>query len=397
MSRSFSAAGAVLLLALAGCNFDSVTANTSDGDDAKPKCPTPVESPPFPKAEVVDSPEYNFGAMEANHTGKHTFQIVNRGDAPLELVKKGTTCKCTLSGMDKNRLNKGETATVELEWTPPGVRRDFHQHALICTNDPKNAIIELTVYGQVVPKVEVSSDAHWMAQSTGDNSGRKRAEGRIYSAILKQFKIKKIDTGDSGITAKVEPIPEKELSEISAKVGYKIALTVPAKGELGHFEKKVTLKTDVGDGTDYYVTVIGTRQGPVTIVRADDSVPWDRDSMRLSLGEFSAKKGASASLMWYVSGLKKNEQLKIEKFEAKPDFVTYKLEPMAFKIPPPDKKGAAKTKQPGPAKKRYRLTVSVPPGKIPSAVTSRNPGQLVFTTNHPDAKTIRISLTFYSY
>ena len=72
---------------------------------------------PWPKA-VFDRKEFNFGRMEVGDKGTHDFTVRNEGDAPLILRQGQTTCQCTISEVENNRIEQGQSATIKLTWLP---------------------------------------------------------------------------------------------------------------------------------------------------------------------------------------------------------------------------------------------------------------------------------------
>ena len=69
---------------------------------------------PEPRA-AVRAREHQFGTMDPDAKGHHEFEIKNVGAAPLELKIGPTTCKCTVGGLSKNRLEPGETGSVRFD------------------------------------------------------------------------------------------------------------------------------------------------------------------------------------------------------------------------------------------------------------------------------------------
>ena len=67
-----------------------------------------------PYAEA-DKEHFEYGVMERGSKLNHVFTIRNAGQAPLSLVKGHTTCRCTLSGLNKSELAPGESAEVRID------------------------------------------------------------------------------------------------------------------------------------------------------------------------------------------------------------------------------------------------------------------------------------------
>src|SRR5688572_997450 len=76
--------------------------------------PATAENKPLPRAVLVGSDTFQFGVMEQDTSRWHEFEIRNEGDAPLKLIKRSTTCKCTMSELNKEDLAPGESTKVKL-------------------------------------------------------------------------------------------------------------------------------------------------------------------------------------------------------------------------------------------------------------------------------------------
>ncbi len=108
-----------------------------------------------PKVEFVNERIFDFGSMERLSKQKHTFLIKNVGNAPLFMKVRRTTCKCTISSLDDQAIQPGETGDVTVEWTGKTLtpEPDFKQGVEIETNDPENELISLVIYGYVTETV----------------------------------------------------------------------------------------------------------------------------------------------------------------------------------------------------------------------------------------------------
>lgn len=109
-------------------------------------------------AEVEGKTEFDFGVMAPGSTGKHSFVIRNTGEEPLTLELGATTCKCTLSDLQDNQLEPGESTSIDLEWTVTPDKKSFQQSAEVRTNDPLRPAIRLTVSGLVIRDIEFDPD-----------------------------------------------------------------------------------------------------------------------------------------------------------------------------------------------------------------------------------------------
>ena len=352
-----------------------------NGPSADKKAVGPVISKtgPYPEA-VVDKPDYDFGAMAIATTKRHTFVIRNEGDAPLILEKGETTCECTLSELAKNEILPGESVEVELEWAPLERSSRFSEEATILTNDPENPTIELVINGIVDEVLSLNPEGRWnVGEISGDEP--KVVKGTIHSRILDDFKILSIESENPLLSATFKKLSKEKLDGIKAKSGYSIEATLAPGIDVGPFEEKLTIRTDVDPDNERPLLLKGIRIGPFQILKLTSGVRWTSDQLRLSLGQFSAAKGKQANLLMFVNPLK-DEKFKILDVEVSHSFLKFDVaEDTEFK-----------SKQ----KQRFRIQVEVPAGKPPVAQTRQNAIRVKVKTNHPKARIIEFSVTFVS-
>ncbi len=391
----FAMIAGMLITAGTGCSSSAKSAKTGDENDVKQdERPVPPEAPPYPKA-VVDEVTHDFGIMEAGTVGKHSFTIKNEGDFPLELAKGPTTCKCTLNSLNKKTLQKGESTTVDLEWTPPGETPDFGQSAEIFTNDPDRTSISFQIRGRVEKIAELVPAGRW-SMGVVEGEGERTVFGDIKSGILDKFDIEGIYSKADDLAISHRPLTEKELKIHKAKSGYRITVKLQHRDVVGIFNKRLTIKTSVNqskgkDGESYVVDIVGTRTGPI-LIRALPGVTWNSEGMQLSIKPFNGTTGTSASLMLFVGGLK-NADMTIKKISSDPEFIQVKLEPIKI----PDLKTVKqKGQKPAVRRKTYRLIFQFPPGSPSVTRTRIHPAIVTISTTHPKVKTITFSLVFRS-
>ena len=88
----------------------------------------------------------------------HTFEIKNEGHAPLTIYGGESSCKCTLSDLDKAVIQPGSKHSITLTWNSGHAKREFMQTAMVHTDDPLNEEIQLSVSGMVRAVVAVTPD-----------------------------------------------------------------------------------------------------------------------------------------------------------------------------------------------------------------------------------------------
>lgn len=377
------------------------TRSASPEEEKRPKI---SPTGPYPKA-VVDNTMYHFGEMAVGQSLSHKFILKNEGEAPLEVQKGATTCKCTLSEMKDSMVAPGESIEVELTWTPKSPQEHFGQTATVYTNDPENKEIKLQIEGMANNLISFSGDmmgtAHW-SMPTMSNEDPVSYSGSIYTKYLDQFKIKDIECDREGMKATFKPLTAEELKEVNAKSGYAIEVTAdPAKFPLGGYTERLIVNTDIPNtlspaaeehaGHDhaghehakedrtFLIQISGNHTGPIRIVPTF-GVHWNPQTMVLSLGEFPAKEGKEVLLSMFVEGTDK--PLEITNQEIAPDFLKFELKK--------DESFESKSKQ------RYELKFTVPADMPAVSFGRNNLAKVKLQTNHPNAREIEFKVQFVS-
>jgi len=420
-----------LLLFNLGCQSETIDAKTGEKGGAYKQSDVAVRQ--GSKAEI-ESTHYDFGVMEIDEKGEHTFKITSGGEEPLEIKLGEPSCQCTASGLSSGGktldpgealvLEKGESAQIKVSWS--ATDRDFDQDVPVFTSDPDNQRVLFRVTGRVQQRFVIEPQGVWVI-GTIDGTGTNEYRAKLYSGIVKEFKILLVTSGESenstewkplppdelkgtqavggsrspdgSLTARWRPLTQTERNQRQAKCGYQITLTFPPKNEIGRFRKKLLIRTDVprakGEGAvEFAASIRGTRRGPI-LLRPLPGVSWHRGAMQLNLGRFPAAEGNSAKFHMFVSG-PEGKEFQITKVESDPAFLQMTIKPDE----PADKttkQPAGKDQFPGKKRNKYILTVLVPPGEEPAMRTGQSAATMTIHTNHDQAQTLKLSVEFHSY
>ncbi len=100
-------------------------------------------------AAFVSEPGYNFGTVVDGSKVIHEFKIENQGDAPLRISNITTGCSCAVPEYPKI-VFPGEKGKIIITIDTNGFGgREFSKLILVSTNEPNNAMLNLTISGQV--------------------------------------------------------------------------------------------------------------------------------------------------------------------------------------------------------------------------------------------------------
>jgi len=347
---------------------------------------TANQNTPQGRAEVVGNETYNFGYMEQDARGSHTFEIRNTGNAPLKLAKGTTTCKCTLSNIDHNTVQPGESARIELEWTAAGVDPLFRHSATIQTSDPQRQYIQLSIEGKVSRSHKlVPIDLRLPAISVGEGA---TADLDLYGYHGDKLAIKRQEFTDSSLAKyfelRTEEMPAEQVKrEEGAKAGKILHLTIKPGLPLGPLNQKIRLWLDLPGDPIVEIPIEGHVLGDISIVgpRSGPRV-WDSENNLLFLGEVKSNQGASSKDLHLLVKGEHRDKIDLKVAEVQPKFLQ-----IEFDKPQPVE-GADVVKVP--------FTIKVPAGAPlgDHSATSAKSGRIEIETGHPTTPRLRLHVSF---
>ncbi len=327
-----------------------------------------IESGPRPKA-VVDESMFEFGSMELGQTESHTYIIRNEGDAPLKLKVGPVQCKCTIADLDVDGVAPGESAEINLSWKPIDITEEFHQKAVIFTNDPENRSLELHVKGAVERLAEISPAGDWPLDRIAEGETREFT-GLIMSNHLDEFQVLDYETSTELLTAEFVPLSDELKQANQVKSGYQIHCKLKGEMPVGRFEATLTLMTDMSGGREFTIRMVGMRPGPFSIIGQN----WRGGEMLLNMGDVQSGPGKTVKLSMFVS--REEEPVEFTVTSATPAFLDLKIEKdETFDVP---------------AREKYWLTFTVPANSSVGSWTNENAGKIIVATNRADVPQIEI-------
>lgn len=349
------------------------------------KRPPPIsKTGPHPRA-VIDKTEFDFGRMEVGESREHSFVIRNEGQADLILQQGNTTCQCTISKLENDRLPPGKSATITLRWTPTTQSETFEKGAEVFTNDPLNEKIHLKIVGMVAPRFVIMPADTWSAKDVKDGPPTE-VKGYVASPIADDMKIEKLEYDEKYLIVEYEPVPQEMLPMMKSKAGFQFTVKVKPVMPVGAFTFPLRIHTNVperkadstlGDNAVIPVTINGYRRGPIRVMGEAYS---EADGL-ITLGNFDARDGRSVLLSLLVRGAPE-EGFRFDAVECDPAILQVTLDPDA-KL-----QGAAR---------RFKLTVAFPAGG--ERMTRRNEamGSIKVKTNHPEAPVLDFKVQFSAF
>lgn len=336
---------------------------------------------PLPKVVVVGSDTYNFGFMEQDSKGSHSFEIRNEGDAPLKLAKGSTTCKCTLSNLADDQVEPGKSAKVELEWSASS-DGPFRHSATIRTNDPRRHYVTLTIEGHVSRSHKVAPlELVFSSISVGDGATGKV---HLYSFESDKLAIKDHEFADSATAEyfdlRTEEMPAEQVAkEEGAKAGKILNVVVKPGLPLGPFRQRIRLTLDLPGEPTVDLPLEGSVVGDISIVGPRE---WDYDHNLLNLGAIQSDRGGQSQGMHLLVKGEHRDKVNLRVRSIHPSFLEIR-----FDKPQP---------VPGEDVLKIPFTIVVP-ADAPAAKhngTLARFGKIELDTGHPTTPRLRMYVNF---
>lgn len=110
-----------------------------------------------PKLEIIGGDTYNWGQVKPTASPlKGTLKFRNAGNQPLEIKSVRPSCGCTTTQLDKNTLQPGEVASVDVSLNIGSATGPVTKTITVTTNDPNNETKIVWLKAEVVRAVQLS-------------------------------------------------------------------------------------------------------------------------------------------------------------------------------------------------------------------------------------------------
>ena len=335
--------------------------------------PIPKEGP-FGKAVVSES-SFDFGMLEQGAKGSHVFLIKNEGPGPLRVKTGKTSCgQCTFGRVSReDDIPPGETVDVEIKWEIKAPNTKFRQTAEVFTTDPEHPKLEFAILGRVDTTLHLVPEGVWDLSELSETEST-TAEGVLYSNVVDQIEIDRVECSSPLVIVTWEPAPASVLAEKQAKSGLAVKVAVAPGTALGPMRETVKLHTKVRDGMAVDFSLTGNRPGPIEVKGRG----WNAQHNIIMLGEFPAATGTRTKLSIYVRDL--DGELEAEQVHADQNAARVRI----------SSTGRAFGKS-----KVYDLEVEVPPG--PTAVRRHKQAEpVLLKLNHPKVSEFKLYVDYFA-
>lgn len=332
---------------------------------------SPEKAAPAPRVSVPHT-THEFGRMDPSSSASRAFQITNAGRAPLKLALGPTSCKCTLSGLDKKELQPGETANVKLEWNTGRTKeRHFAQSAMVLTNDPLRKEIEFVVQGDV--KMLAGLDVESIALPPLSPDKQATAEFLVYSQMWPDLTVQSVGGNLPNLEWTAETVEPAQLPDLQMLSIQRVRIEFDRPKESSSFEEELLVKVAPaagGDAVDLYLPIRGS-----SIRRLAFYGPAIDENGMVDLGTVPQGKGKKVRLLVKVRD--EQRELPQARIEASPSFLQAEFSPHE-----------------GETEGLYDLVVELP-SDAPACQYRTSPiGYIRIDTGHPRIGAIELKVTF---
>ncbi len=203
--------------------------------------PPPPPPPPAMPVLYSPAPTYDWGELLEGDVAEHTYEIYNKGGAPLLIENVKTTCGCTSSKFDKEIAPGGKGVVVLQMRTKGYAGSNPKKTATIVSNDPVNKQFTLTIGGAVRAAVKFDPERPALEGLRGQVLTTKV---KIISNVPDKIKI---------LSVKGQPASRITTTLVETKPGeeFELTLTLDAREKAAAVSSydRLTIMVQIGDKT----------------------------------------------------------------------------------------------------------------------------------------------------
>ncbi len=94
---------------------------------------------------------HDFGELRADEKVEFDWPYHNEGDGPLKILRTRSSCGCTMTLLDGEVIEAGNTGKLKIAFDPAGQHGSVTKTLSVVTNDPERQRVLLTVKAKVLP------------------------------------------------------------------------------------------------------------------------------------------------------------------------------------------------------------------------------------------------------
>lgn len=332
-----------------------------------------------PKVTIVNGERHDFGTMDRNEHGTHTWIVRNDGDAPLTLSTGAPSCGVCIKvfKVAKATVEPGQKTEVNIEWDVKTSDSEFEQSGPLETNDKNRPSVHLSLKGHVLDTVRADrADVHFHDLTANESAA---STVNIYSFRNDDLKIEShhFVNPSFGKFAEISfaPLTSEEVAkEPRAKSGLKMTINMKPGLPYGDFHEPLSIRTNQLEDP-LTVRIVGNIASDVLLMGPNVT----REKMLVSLGAISQSTGKKHTIFVLVKGPHRDDtKVQIEGIEPTSDFSATLGEPI---------RDSAKVV-------RYPITIEIPAGAKPVTRMEGSYARINVATTHPEVKELGIKVRY---
>jgi hypothetical protein len=322
---------------------------------------------------AIDSLEYDFGSIDPTEECSHSFVIRNAGQAPLQLVKGGTTCKCTVSDMPDQPVLPGKSVAVRVSSKIQQKEGFFSHSVAIVSNDPANQQFWLTIRGVIRTSLGCSPER--VVLSDPEAPAGRAPQVLVYSQSWDRFTIRRVESSIKDLKWRTADADPDALRGLKALSGYSLSLDLPPlpKGKITEW-LQVTVQPPDKASAPRVVTVDLFAKDIQRVTVEGPNLQFG-DTVRI--GPLRRGEGARARLIMKVAD--EHRCLRIKSIETTPPYLHVSVSPLSI-----DRPDAG----------LYVILVEVPKDAPPGGYMGPDYAKMRIVTDHPSVPELKFDVLF---
>jgi hypothetical protein len=321
---------------------------------------------------AIDSLEYDFGTIDPTEECSHSFVIRNVGQAPLQLVKGGTSCKCTVSDLPDDPVLPGKAVAVRVSSKIHQTEGFFSHSAAIFSNDPKRQQFSLTISGVIRTSLGCSPERVVLPDPA---TAGQAPQVLVYSQLWDRFEISRVESSMKDLKWRIADADRDALRGLKALAGYSLSLDLPPrpKGKVSEW-LQVTVRPPDKSSAPRVLTVDLFARDVRRITVEGPKLDFG-DTVRI--GPLRKGEGGQARLIMKVADA--HRHLRIKNIETNPPYLHVSVAPLSI-----DKPDAG----------LYVILVEVPKDAPPGGYMGPDYAKMRIVTDHPSVPELKFDVLF---
>lgn len=217
-------------------------------------------SVPMPKIEV-EPLSRDMGTVAKGDRINVTFAVKNTGNADLVISDARPSCGCTVASFDRV-IKPGQSGKIDASVDTKDFSGPITKVVSVISNDPQSPQVNLTIKAIVKPYVDVvPTDFVRFAAVQGDTA----TQSVDLISQEKSFSPSVEASSQPYVTARVEPVAEKDRPPKSTGIQYKLNVTLGPSAPVGILNAPVKIKTGIAQQPEIEIRVSGIVRDQISV------------------------------------------------------------------------------------------------------------------------------------